>query len=87
MNSQGEFEEVTPDDLRQMKAYIDLNRTLTTPFDFMAESKTGELDLLLVKEKMQEWADAGATWWVESLWEATEEQAATRLRQGLPRVV
>jgi hypothetical protein len=84
MNSKGEFEEVTPADLRQMKAYIDANRTLDTPFDLVAEGKTNGLDQAQVKEKLQGWAEAGATWWVEGLWEASEEQAATRLRQGPP---
>ena len=85
MNSKGEFEEVTPDDLRKMKAYIDANRTLTTPFDYVVEGKSGELDPSLVNEKQHEWAEAGATWWVEGLWEATTEQAAARLRQGPPK--
>ena len=39
MNSKGEFEQVTPNDLRQIKAYIEANRTLTTPFDYVAEGK------------------------------------------------
>jgi len=85
MNSNGEFEEVTPHDLRQMKAYIDHNRSLTTPFDYVAEGKTGDLDPVHLKDKMQEWIEAGATWWVEGLWEASEEQAAARLRQGPPK--
>jgi len=87
MNSNSEFEEVTPDDLRQMKVYIDTNRTLTTPFDVVVEGKTGELDPVQVKDILQEWVDAGATWWVEGLWEATQEQAADRLRQGPPRII
>ncbi len=84
MNSKGEFEQVTPDDLHQMKAYIDANRTLTTPFDYVVEGKTGGLDHTQSRARLQEWEQAGATWWVESLWEASEEQAAARLRQGPP---
>jgi hypothetical protein len=86
MNLNSEFEEVTPDDLLEMKAYIDANRTLTTPFDYVAEGHTSDLDPAQANDKLQEWAEAGATWWVEGLWEATEEQAITRLRQGSPRV-
>ncbi len=86
MNEQGEFEEVTPDDLRQMKAYIDTRRTLTTPFDYVIEGKTGELDPLQVREKLQTWSEAGATWWVEGLWEATEAEAQDRLRKGPPKI-
>jgi hypothetical protein len=85
MNPKGEFEPVTPDDLRQMKTFIDANRTLTTPFDFIAEGKTGDLGLSQQHDMLQEWVDAGATWWVESLWETGEDQAAARLRQGPPR--
>ena len=85
MNTNREFEEVTPDDLRQMKAYIDANRTLTSPFDYVVEGKTSGLDPSQVKEQQQEWAEAGGTWWVEGLWEATTEQATVRLRQGPPR--
>jgi hypothetical protein len=85
MNSKGEFEDVTPDDLRHMKAYIDTNRTLTSPFDYVVEGKTGGLDQSQVNDKLQEWANAGVTWWVEGLWEATEEQAVACLSQGPPR--
>jgi hypothetical protein len=87
MNTAGEFEEVTPADLRQMKDFIDGNRTLTTPFDVVAEGKTGELNRQEAGEKVLKWKEAGATWWIEGLWEASEEQAAERLRQGPPRDV
>ncbi len=84
MNPQGEFETVTPADLRQMKSYIDANRTLATPFDYVVEGKTEDLSPVQVKDLLQEWAAAGATWWIEGLWGATKEQAAARLRQGPP---
>jgi Luciferase-like monooxygenase len=86
MNPKGELEPVTPADLRQMKAYIDANRTLTTPFDFVADGKTDGLDQAQIKEKLQGWAEAGATWWVEGMWEANEEQAAERIRLGPPKL-
>lgn len=86
MNPAGEFEEVTLDDLRQMKSFIDTNRTLDTPFDYVMEGKTGGLDPYQVQAKLQEWEQAGVTWWVEGLWGANEEQAAARLRQGPPRI-
>ena len=85
MNEKGEFETVTREDLRQMKAYIDANRTLTTPFDYVIEGKSGDLDASQQQALLQDWADAGATWWVESLWEASEEQASARLQLGPPK--
>ncbi len=84
INEKGEIGPVTPDELRQMKAYIDANRTLTTPFDYVTEGNTGELDQPAQRALVQEWAEAGATWWVEGLWGASEEQAAERLRKGSP---
>jgi hypothetical protein len=86
MNENGELVTVTPGDLRQMKAYIDANRTLTTPFDCVVEGKVGDLDQAQAKDVLQEWADSGATWWVEGLWEASEEQAEERIQQGPPRL-
>lgn len=86
MNPEGEFEEITPRDLRQMKDYIDANRTPGSPFDYVVEGKTGELDHAQAQEKLHVWAEAGATWWVEALWEATPEQAAERLRAGPPEI-
>ncbi|NJD58784.1 MAG: LLM class flavin-dependent oxidoreductase [Anaerolineae bacterium] len=87
MNSTGEFEAVTPTDLRQMKDYIDANRSLTTPFDYVVEGNRAELNQEEAIEKVNQWAEAGATWWIEGLWETSEEDAAARLRQGPPRMV
>lgn len=84
MNAIGEFEAVTPADLQQMKAYLDANRTLTTPFDYVIEGKTGDLSTTQQASLLQEWQDAGATWWIKGLWEATQEQATARLSQGPP---
>ncbi|MFZ2097106.1 MAG: hypothetical protein WAV05_10750 [Anaerolineales bacterium] len=80
MNTKGEFEQVTPSDVSQMKACIDANRILTTPFDYLAEGKTAGFSPAQVQDMLQEWAEAGATWWVERLWETPEQQAAKRLR-------
>lgn len=85
MNAAGQFEDVTPEDLRAMKAYVDANRTLTTPFDIVMEGKTGDLAPAQAQEKLATWAKAGATWWIEGLWEYTEEQALQRIRQGPPQ--
>jgi hypothetical protein len=87
MNPKGDFEELTPNDLRKIKAYIDTNRTLTTPFDIVAEGSTDGLDQHRTKDKLQEWVDADATWWIEDIWEASEKQAAARLRHGRSNIV
>jgi hypothetical protein len=86
MNSAGQFEDVTPGDMREMKAYITTNRTLTTPFDFVIEGKTGDLSQAEISDKLCAWAEAGATWWIEGLWENSPEQAEARIRQGPPQI-
>jgi hypothetical protein len=84
ITDKGEIQTVTPDELRQMKAYIDANRTLTTPFDYVADGKTGELDHSQQRDLLQAWIEVGATWWVEDLWEYNEGTISTRLQHGPP---
>jgi alkanesulfonate monooxygenase SsuD/methylene tetrahydromethanopterin reductase-like flavin-dependent oxidoreductase (luciferase family) len=84
MNDQGQFEEITPEDIRVMKAFIDENRTRTTPFDIIVEGKRGDLTPDQLKEKLNTWAEAGATWWIDGLWEYTEEQALERIQMRPP---
>lgn len=87
LSRDGKAEEVTPADLRAMKAYIEANRTLTTPFDIVASGKTIDLDPIQVQEKLLAWQEAGATWWVEGLWEEPEEKVIERIRQGPPQLI
>jgi hypothetical protein len=82
----GRAQEVTPADIREIKAYVDANRTLTTPFDIVASGKTAGLEQAQLQEQLQPWRDAGATWWIEGLWDATEEQAVERIRLGPPQI-
>jgi alkanesulfonate monooxygenase SsuD/methylene tetrahydromethanopterin reductase-like flavin-dependent oxidoreductase (luciferase family) len=84
MNAAGQFEEVTPADVRAMKAYVEANRTRATPFDIVVEGKTGDLPPVQAQAKLAEWAQAGATWWIEGLWEHSEAEALQRIRQGPP---
>jgi len=86
MDAEGKFVDVLPDDLRQMKAFIDANRTLTTPFDYVIEGKTGGLAPAQAQEKILPYVEAGATWWIEGLWGDSEEQALARIEQGPPKI-
>ena len=82
----GQFIEVEPADVRQMKAYIDANRTLTTPFDIVVEGKTAGLSQSQAQDKLHPWADAGATWWIEGLWEMPLEEVEARIKLGPPHL-
>lgn len=85
MNSEGKFEEVLPADVCEMKAYIDANRTLDTPFDIIVEGKTGGMEHDQLQEKLSPWTEAGATWWIEGMWGDSQEAVSERLRQGPPK--
>jgi alkanesulfonate monooxygenase SsuD/methylene tetrahydromethanopterin reductase-like flavin-dependent oxidoreductase (luciferase family) len=86
LNAEGKGEEVTPADIRDVKAYVDANRTLTTPFDIVFSGRTAGLDGAQMKDTLLPWQEAGLTWWVEGLWGDSEEQAIARIRQGAPRL-
>ena len=73
-----------PEDVRQMKKYIDDNRTLTTPFDIIMQGNTLVQSHAQLVDTLSSWMDAGATWWLEALYGVPHEQVVTRLRQGPP---
>ncbi len=80
----------TPDEVGQMRDYILANRTETTPFDIVVEGETPGDDPARSAETLQPWVDAGATWWLESLWRTMDEADGAetvrrRLEQGPPR--
>jgi hypothetical protein len=76
--------DVTSDDVREIKAYADSNRSLSTPFDIVLNGKVAELDHSQLQDKLLPLIESGATWWVEGLWDATEEIAVERIRRGPP---
>lgn len=82
---------MSPDDIRAIKAWVDEHRTATTPFDILWEADTPGDDPERAAAIVQEWADAGLTWWLESVWDGPRTRAGlegmrTRIQQGPPRV-
>jgi hypothetical protein len=87
MNPDGQLTAYTPEDIRQMKAYVDANRTLTTPFDIVVDGKLLDLDPAQRSEALQPWIEAGATWWLEApVYGEPHDQLLARIRQGPPRL-
>jgi hypothetical protein len=70
-----------------MARYITSHRTLTTPFDIVMEGRTPGDDPVAAAAQVRPWAEAGATWWMEAMWEApnTLDDLRTRIHQGPPR--
>jgi alkanesulfonate monooxygenase SsuD/methylene tetrahydromethanopterin reductase-like flavin-dependent oxidoreductase (luciferase family) len=88
LDANGSFADVTPDDLRAMKAYIEERRTATTPFDIVYEGRTPGDDPAQAAETVRPYAEAGATWWMEAMWTEpnTPADVRKRIQQGPPRI-
>ncbi len=84
-NKQGKFEEITPDHVREMREYIKKNRSTNSPFDIIIEGETPGDDPETAESIIRPFADAGATWWIESNWIATDlNQIKARVKDGPP---
>jgi alkanesulfonate monooxygenase SsuD/methylene tetrahydromethanopterin reductase-like flavin-dependent oxidoreductase (luciferase family) len=80
----GKAQDITPADIREIDAYVSANRASSTPFDIVLDGNTADLDHPQLEDKFLPLIEAGATWWIEGLWEASEEQAVERIRRGSP---
>jgi Luciferase-like monooxygenase len=83
---------MTPADVRAMRTYIDENRPTfashtATPFDIIIEGETPGNNPSQAAAIVREWGEAGATWWLESMWGdgVTEADVRQRIQQGPPR--
>lgn len=81
--------EVTPDDVRAMKGYVEEKRGTDAPFDIVVEGETPGDDPGPASATVRPFAEAGATWWIESPWTPPNapEDLRVRIRQGPPPVV
>lgn len=86
MGPDGKFCDLQPEDIRQMKAYIEANRTLTTPFDIIVEGNTFGLERAQSVDKLSPWIEAGATWWMESMGQTPQDELLAHLRKGPPHL-
>ena len=82
ISPEGVPQTVTPDHLRQMRAYVEEHRTAKTPFDFVATGKVSDLDDGERAKVLRSWKKAGATWWVEGLWEGSTEEVEAVIKMG-----
>ena len=79
---------MTPADIAAMRAFIDAERAITTPYDIVTEGETPGDDPAAAAAIVRPFAEAGATWWMETHWfgQFGPEEIRARLRQGPPRV-
>lgn len=93
MSDKGAFSQPTPDDIRELKAFVDKQRSEAgldtgTAFDIVVEGVTPGKDPEKAKSILQPLADAGVTWWIESMWMVPGGMKAVRKRiaQGPPQI-
>ncbi len=92
----GEFVfDATPDealdDLRAMRAWVERERTGSEPYDIVVERGLGDLDAAEARAEAARWEAAGATWWLEDVWQEMwtspddPEPLRRRILRGPPR--
>jgi alkanesulfonate monooxygenase SsuD/methylene tetrahydromethanopterin reductase-like flavin-dependent oxidoreductase (luciferase family) len=84
LGANGQFSELTPEEVAGVRAFAEAGRQAQTPFDIVIEGNTANLDAVQRRAKLAALQKAGATWWIEGMWEATFEEAAARIRRGKP---
>jgi len=83
-SSEGKPEDVTPQDICEMKSFIDANRQTGTPFDIAVCGQTKGMGATQQKDTILPMSKAGVTWWIEGLWNSSREEITERIRQGPP---
>jgi hypothetical protein len=78
---------VTPETIREIKEYAEENRT-ETPFDIVWEGQTPGEHPGQAASIVRPYAEAGATWWIESPWTPPNEpdDLRVRIKQGPPQL-
>ena len=77
-------EDVTAEDIREIKEYVSAKRTESAPFDIVLNGNVADLNRSQLQDKLLPLIEAGTTWWIDGLWDATEEKAIERIRRGPP---
>lgn len=86
INPDGSFGEVTPEIVAEIAAYAREHRQATSPFEIIVEGVSALGDSARAAAEVAPLAEAGATWWIESMWSAPNEpeDLRRRIRQGSP---
>jgi alkanesulfonate monooxygenase SsuD/methylene tetrahydromethanopterin reductase-like flavin-dependent oxidoreductase (luciferase family) len=88
--AQGESRPSRPEEIRDMKVFIDANSAEHLPFDIIMDGETPGDDHEKAALAIRQWADVGVTWWIETRWNEPRNSngqavARKRIHQGPPR--
>ncbi len=77
---------VTPNDIKAMREYVAQHRTTQSLFDIISEGKTPGANRQGAADIVGPFAGAGATWWMEAIWDAPvgSNIVRERINQGPP---
>ena len=82
----GSFEQLSAEQISEIAAWIAERRQAGGPFEIVMEGTTPGDDAEAARAQIQPLADAGATWWIESMWgDYTLDDLKRRIEQGPPR--
>jgi hypothetical protein len=84
LDDAGNMTEIAPDKVGEMRLYADQHKP-GAPFDIVVEGTTPE-DGAANDTRVRAFEEAGATWWLESMWEAPNgpHELRGRIRGGPP---
>ena len=77
----------TPEEIREIAAYIEANRIETAPYDIIVEGMTPGNNPTAADNIVSPYREAGATWWIESRWQPKDEnEILDRIQHGPPDI-
>ncbi len=83
----GQMGGAKPEDIAQMRAWVEAHHSEPQSFDIITEGVTPGNDPAQARSIVAPWAEAGTTWWLEANWQDPDlEHLLTRVRQGPPRL-
>jgi alkanesulfonate monooxygenase SsuD/methylene tetrahydromethanopterin reductase-like flavin-dependent oxidoreductase (luciferase family) len=74
-----------PEEIADVRDFVKQNRKEPGAFEIIASGTTPGDDRKRAFQKVQPYAEAGATWWLEAMWGASTKEVRTRIQQGPPR--
>jgi alkanesulfonate monooxygenase SsuD/methylene tetrahydromethanopterin reductase-like flavin-dependent oxidoreductase (luciferase family) len=86
--TEGDPERLTPDEIREIVAYVQAHRETAEPFDVVMGGVTPADDRARAAEIVAPYAEAGLTWWHEVAPDLLTplDEVRTRIRQGPPHL-
>ncbi|MDQ2902476.1 MAG: LLM class flavin-dependent oxidoreductase [Chloroflexota bacterium] len=86
--SDGTAADLTPAEIRQLKTFMDQNRSVTSPFDIVTGAQVFDaLHDEQAQAMLRAYAEAGATWCLEGIWPQRDfDSLRASIQQGPPRI-